>query len=126
MPADAGNFGLIDRRVAGEIARLLDRDRYYAGPAQLGRLPPDRRRGRARARGTTAGRASRCSGLWRLAKAPIFSFSSFPLTIFYVIGVAVAGRLRRPGRLHPLPQAVHRPGDPRLDLVTMTPASSAP
>ena len=25
-------------------------------------------------------------GLWRLAKTAIFSFSSFPLTVFYVIG----------------------------------------
>ena len=31
MPPDAGNFGLVDRRVADEIARLMDRDRYYAG-----------------------------------------------------------------------------------------------
>jgi dolichol-phosphate mannosyltransferase len=37
MPADSGNFGLVDRRVADEIAGLLDRDRYYAGLRSSGR-----------------------------------------------------------------------------------------
>jgi glycosyltransferase involved in cell wall biosynthesis len=31
IPVDAGNFGLVDRRAAREIAQLMDRDRYDAG-----------------------------------------------------------------------------------------------
>ena len=90
MPADAGNFGLIDRRVAREIAGLLDRDRYYAGLRtwvgfrQVG-VPVERG---ARYDGTP--RVS-LRGLWRLAKSAVFSFSSVPLTLFYTIGVAAMG-----------------------------------
>ena len=47
----------------------------------------------------------------------MFSFSSLPLTIFHVIGVAGGGGLRGPRRLLDLLQAVHRPGDSRLDVV---------
>ena len=49
MPADAGNFGLVDRRVACEIAQLMDRDRYYAGLRSWVRLQAGRGPGRARA-----------------------------------------------------------------------------
>lgn len=86
MPADAGNFGLIDRRVADEIAGLLDRDRYYAGLRswvgfkQVG-VPVERG-----PRYDTKPRVS-MRGLWRLAKSAVFSFSSVPLTIFYALGL---------------------------------------
>lgn len=84
MPMDAGNFGLVDRRVAQEVARLPDRDRYYAGLRrwvgfhQIG-IPVERG---ARYDGTP--RVS-LLGLLRLAKTAMFSFSSLPLTIFYTI-----------------------------------------
>jgi dolichol-phosphate mannosyltransferase len=86
MPADAGNFGLIDRRVADEITGLLDRDRYYAGlrswvgfkqvgvPVERGPRYDDRPR-------------VSMKGLWRLAKSAIFSFSAVPLSIFYGLGL---------------------------------------
>jgi dolichol-phosphate mannosyltransferase len=86
IPTDAGNFGLIDRRVADEIAGLLDRDRYYAGLRswvgfkQVG-VPVER--------GPRYDAKPRVSmgGLWRLAKSAVFSFSSVPLTVFYAMGL---------------------------------------
>lgn len=86
MPADAGNFGLIDRRVAAEIARLADRDRYYAG---LRSWVGFQQTGVKVERGPRYDGRPRVSfrGLVRLAKSAMFSFSSFPLTIFYSIGI---------------------------------------
>ena len=89
IPADAGIFGLVDRRVVQEITRLSDRDRYYPGLRhwvgfrQMG-IPVERgARYDARPRQSS-------QGLWQLAKTAVFSFSSFPLTIFYgIAGVAV-------------------------------------
>jgi len=85
MPADAGNFGLVDRRVAAEIARLLDRDRYYAG---LRNWVGFRQVGIEVERGPRYDQRPRVSlmGLFRLAKSAIFSFSTVPLTLFYLIG----------------------------------------
>ncbi|MDR3634915.1 MAG: glycosyltransferase family 2 protein [Isosphaeraceae bacterium] len=85
MPADAGNFGLVDRHVAAEIARISDRDRYYAG---LRSWVGFRQVGVEVERGPRYDGRPRVSmlGLWRLAKSAVFSFSSFPLTIFYAIG----------------------------------------
>ncbi len=87
MPMDAGNFGLIDRRVVREIAAVSDRDRYFAGLRtwvgfrQSG-VPVERLR-----RHDDQPRVS-LRGLFRLAKTAIFSFSAFPLTMFYVISAA--------------------------------------
>ncbi len=85
IPADAGNFSIIDARVVREIVALGECDRYlpglrsWVGFKQRGiEIRRDRRyddRPRVALR-----------GLWRLAKTAIFSFSSFPLTVFYVIG----------------------------------------
>lgn len=85
MPADAGNFGLVDRRVADEIVKLLDRDRYYAG---LRSWVGFRQVGVKVERGPRYDEVPRVSllGLVRLAKSAVFSFSSFPLTVFYAIG----------------------------------------
>lgn len=85
MPVDAGNFGLVDRRVAVAIARLEDRDRYFAG---LRSWVGFRQVGVEVERGPRYDGRPRVSmrGLWRLAKSAVFSFSSFPLTIFYSIG----------------------------------------
>lgn len=90
MPLDAGNFGLVDRRVAEEIAALVDRDRYFPGlrswvgfrqigvPVPRGRRYDDSPRVALR-------------GLFRLAKTAVFSFSSVPLSIFYLIaGLSLA------------------------------------
>lgn len=85
MPSDAGNFGLVDRRVADEIARLLDRDRYYAG---LRSWVGFRQTGVPVERGPRYDGTPRVSmkGLWRLAKSAIFSFSAVPLSFFYTLG----------------------------------------
>jgi dolichol-phosphate mannosyltransferase len=84
IPKDAGNFGLIDRRAARQIAHLVDRDRYYPGLRrwvgfrQTG-IPVERK-----ARHDDFPRVS-LAQLFRLAKTAIFSFSTFPLTMFYGI-----------------------------------------
>lgn len=84
MPMDAGNFGLIDRTVASELSRLRDRDRFFPGLRswvgfrQIG-IPVERGR-----RHDDNPRVS-MSGLLCLAKTAIFSFSTVPLSMFYVI-----------------------------------------
>lgn len=89
IPRDAGNFGLIDRKVAIQIAQLNDRDRYFpglrswVGYRQIG-VPVERL-----ARYDENPRVSFVQ-LCRLAKTAIFSFSFLPLTIFYVIAALSA------------------------------------
>lgn len=89
IPRDAGNFGLIDRQVAIQIAQLNDRDRYFPGlRSWVG----------YRQIGVTVERLARYDDkarvsfieLCRLAKTAIFSFSFLPLTIFYVIAALSA------------------------------------
>ncbi len=84
IPRDAGNFGLVDRRVADCINRLADRDRYYPG---LRSWVGFKQIGVVVERGRRHDDNPRVSlwGLVRLAKSAIFSFSSFPLTVFHVI-----------------------------------------
>lgn len=90
IPMDAGNFGLVDARVARHIARLIDRDRYYPGLRrwvgfrQIG-IPVERK-----ARHDDRPRVS-LRQLFALAKAAVFSFSSLPLTMFY--GIALVSML---------------------------------
>lgn len=87
IPAEAGIFGLIDRRVADEIVRLQERDRYYPGLRswvgfrQIG-IVVERL-----ARYDDQPRVS-LGGLFRLAKTALFSFSQLPLWCFYLIGAA--------------------------------------
>ena len=85
IPADAGNFSLMDARVAREIVRLGERDRYLPGlRAWVG----------FRQKGIEVERESRYDdqprvslrGLIRLAKTAIFSFSNAPLSVFSMIG----------------------------------------
>ena len=89
MPADAGNFGLLDRRVVDVLQQLPERDRYFPGLRswlgfrQTG-VPVERD-----ARHDDTPRVS-LGGLFRLAKTAVFSFSAFPLTFFYIIA-AVSG-----------------------------------
>lgn len=85
VPADAGNFGLIDARVLKHVLAFTERDRYlpglrsWVGFRQIG-VEVERN-----ARYDDKPRVS-LRGLWRLAKTAIFSFSTLPLTIFYAIG----------------------------------------
>lgn len=85
VPAHAGNFSLIDRRVVQEIVALGERDRYLPG---LRAWVGYRQKGLEVRRGARYDDQPRVSlrGLWRLAKTAIFSFSSVPLALFYVIG----------------------------------------
>jgi dolichol-phosphate mannosyltransferase len=84
MPNDAGNFGLIDRRVADIVADLDEFDRYYAG---LRRWVGFQQIGVPVERGSRHDDRPRVSvlGLIRLAKSALFSFSSAPLALFYLV-----------------------------------------
>jgi dolichol-phosphate mannosyltransferase len=86
VPIDAGNFGLMDRRVVRQVASLKEYDRYLPG---LRSWVGFRQAGVEVERGARYDGRPRVSlrGLVRLAKTAIFSFSSFPLAIFYAIGL---------------------------------------
>jgi len=87
MPKDAGNFGLIDGAVARNIAILSECVgffpglRSWVGFRQIG-IPVERH-----ARHDDRSRVS-LTGLFRLAKTAIFSFSTLPLSVFYLFGLA--------------------------------------
>lgn len=89
IPSDAGNFGLMDRKVVDALLQLPECDRYFpglrswAGFRQTG-IPVERA-----ARHDDRPRVS-LRGLFRLAKTAIFSFSAFPLKFFYVIAAISA------------------------------------
>jgi glycosyltransferase involved in cell wall biosynthesis len=85
IPADAGNFSLMDARVVRHVIALEEHDRYlpglraWVGFKQIGVVVE---------RGARYDDNPRVSllGLWRLAKTAIFSFSSVPLSAFTAIG----------------------------------------
>jgi dolichol-phosphate mannosyltransferase len=85
IPVDAGNFCLVDARVAKAIVALGERDRYlpglrsWVGFQQIG-VPVER--------GSRYDGRPRVSlrGLLRLARTAIYSFSSLPLAMFSWIG----------------------------------------
>jgi dolichol-phosphate mannosyltransferase len=85
IPADAGIFGLVDRRVADQIIALAENDRYFPG---LRGWVGFRQAGVVVERGARYDDHPRVSlrGLIRLAKTAMFSFSTLPLTIFHAIG----------------------------------------
>jgi glycosyltransferase involved in cell wall biosynthesis len=89
IPADAGIFGLVDRRVARQIAAMAESDRYFPG---LRSWVGFRQKGVVVERSARYDDHPRVSmrGLFRLAKTALFSFSSFPLAVFYVIGALAA------------------------------------
>ena len=89
LPAEAGIFGLIDRRVARQIIALGESDRYFPG---LRSWVGFRQIGIVVERNARYDDRPRVSlfGLMRLAKTAMFSFSSFPLVIFHVIGLVAA------------------------------------
>ncbi|MFO0429597.1 MAG: glycosyltransferase family 2 protein [Planctomyces sp.] len=89
IPEDAGNFGLMDRRAVDVLNQLPENDRYFPGLRSWVGF---------RQTGVDVERAARhdgtprvsMHGLFRLAKTAIFSFSTFPLTFFFVIAVISA------------------------------------
>ena len=85
LPADAGIFGLIDRRVARQIVAMGENDRYFPG---LRGWVGFRQAGIVVERNARYDEKPRVSlrGLFRLAKTALFSFSTLPLTFFHVIG----------------------------------------
>ncbi|HZZ71907.1 MAG TPA: glycosyltransferase family 2 protein [Pirellulales bacterium] len=85
IPARAGLFSLMDRRVVSEVMALGEHDRYLPG---LRSWVGFRQTGVEIDRGVRYDDHPRISlrGLWRLAKTAIFSFSSFPLQVFSWIG----------------------------------------
>lgn len=85
IPAGAGNFSLIDARVAREIAALGERDRYLPGLRSWVGFRQIGIEVRRQARYDGNPRVS-FRGLWRLAKTAIFSFSTVPLAAFSLIG----------------------------------------
>jgi dolichol-phosphate mannosyltransferase len=85
LPADAGIFGLVDRRVARQILAMGESDRYFPG---LRSWVGFRQQGIVIARNARYDDHPRVSlrGLFKLAKTAMFSFSTLPLAIFHVIG----------------------------------------
>lgn len=87
IPLDAGNFGLIDRRVVDELNSLPEHSRFYAGlRSWVG----------YRQTGIPVERLVRYDGrprvslgsLLNLAKTALLSFSTAPVTAFYLIAGA--------------------------------------
>lgn len=89
MPSDAGNFSLMDRRVVEAMMQMPECERYLPG---LRSWTGFRQTGIAVERMKRHDDQPRVSlgGLFRLAKTAVFSFSSFPLKLFYGIA-AVSG-----------------------------------
>jgi len=85
LPADAGNFGLVDRRVARRIVAMGESDRYFPGLRSWVGFRQTGIEVERNARYDSTPRVS-LRGLARLAKTAMFSFSPFPLVIFHVIG----------------------------------------
>jgi dolichol-phosphate mannosyltransferase len=87
IPQDAGIFGLIDGRIARQIAALKERDRFLPG---LRSWMGYRQIGVEVERLERYDEQPRVSmmGLFRLAKTAVFGFSSVPLAAFYVIGLS--------------------------------------
>jgi dolichol-phosphate mannosyltransferase len=89
VPHSAGNFGLIDRRVADEIRRLPEHNRYYPGLRawvgfrQDGVEAPRRGRSGGRSRVGLMGLAS-------LAFDAFFGFSALPLRLAFGAAVLLA------------------------------------
>ena len=86
IPSDAGNFGLIDRRVANHIIQLPEVSRFYPG---LRSWTGFRQTGIAVERAERHDDATRVTftGLIRLARTALFSFSATPLTLFYAVAL---------------------------------------
>ena len=84
IPADAGNFGLMDRKVVDALLKLPECDRFFPGLRSWAGFNQTGISVERAARHDDHPRVS-LKGLFRLAKTAIFSFSGFPLKFFYVI-----------------------------------------
>lgn len=90
VPMDAGNFGLVDQKVATEICSFIERDRYYPGLRSWVGFKQTGIEVERKERHDDEPRVSMW-GLFKLAKTALFSFSAVPLTMFYVIaGISLA------------------------------------
>lgn len=87
IPPDAGNFSLLDRQVLNRLNELPECDRYFPGLRSWVGYHQAGIEVERLARYDETPRVS-LIGLFRLAKTAIFSFSSIPLTMFYLIGIA--------------------------------------
>jgi dolichol-phosphate mannosyltransferase len=86
IPVDAGNFSLIDGHVARQVAGLAERDRYLPGLRSWVGFRQEAIAVERQARYDDRPRVS-LWGLFRLAKTAILSFSTFPLAVFYFLGL---------------------------------------
>lgn len=89
IPVDAGDFGLLDRRVVDELNRLPESDRFlrglrtWVGFRQVG-VPYERT-------GRYSGRSASGLGIYlRAARRGIFSFSYAPLELVSYLAVGMA------------------------------------
>ncbi|MFO1002699.1 MAG: glycosyltransferase family 2 protein [Planctomycetaceae bacterium] len=89
IPADAGNFGLMDRKVVDALLQLPECDRFFPGLRSWAGFNQTGIAVERAARHDDHPRVS-LKGLFRLAKTAIFSFSGFPLKFFYVIAAISA------------------------------------
>lgn len=89
IPRDAGNFGLLDRRVVNQVSQLPESDRYFPG---LRRWVGFRQTSVVVERLARHDDQPRVSfrGLIALAKTALFGFSRVPLTAFYALAVLSA------------------------------------
>ncbi len=90
LPADAGNFALMDRAVVDALRLMPERNRFlrglraWVGFRQAGVPVPRRGRGKGRSR-------LGIRGQWKLAMNAIFAFSYVPLFVFRLAGMCALG-----------------------------------
>jgi glycosyltransferase involved in cell wall biosynthesis len=90
IPRDAGNFGLMDRRVVEQIQQLIEVDRYFPGLRSWTGFRQESLQVERLERYDDTPRV-RLSGLLSLAKTALFGFSRVPLLAFYGIALVCAG-----------------------------------
>lgn len=90
IPRDAGNFGLMDRRVVEQIQQLIEVDRYFPGLRSWAGFRQESLQVERLERYDDTPRVS-LGGLLSLAKTALFGFSRVPLLAFYGIAVVCAG-----------------------------------
>lgn len=89
IPKDAGNFGLMDRRVVEQIQNLIEVDRYIPGLRSWTGFRQESIQVERLERYDDKPRVS-LGGLMSLAKTALFGFSRVPLLAFYGIAFVCA------------------------------------
>jgi len=89
IPHAAGNFGLIDRRVAEEMRLLPEHNRYYPGLRAWVGFRQDGVDSPRRARASGASRVG-FLGLTELALNGLFGFSALPLRLAFAVAILLA------------------------------------